>query len=256
MLLLNPQTIQVEPDLLHEIDVKSKSIFRAITFCKKTSSKTLLDAFINSTNSLTELLSIKNAQMEAESEEELIQYQKDLNKAILYIINEIKNETSFTVPLQLFQIFRLTSPESHQLHPNRYRNKLVQVGSYICPTPERVPNLVTQLFLQMESIKHPLLKAIYFHHELIRIHPFIDGNGRTTRIAKNWLLMYHLYPPIFIKDEVEKKEYVEALSASFKAIDQDNSRWHAATHEFFLQELRRMANSIQFILDEIRSKTA
>ncbi len=99
------------------------------------------------------------------------------------------------------------------------------------------------------------MKAIYFYHELIRIHPFIDGNGRTTRIAKNWMLMYPLYPPIFIKDEVEKKEYIAALSTSFKAIDQDHSQWHAATHEFFLQELRSVADSIQFILDEIRSKT-
>ncbi|WP_415376967.1 hypothetical protein [Patiriisocius sp. Uisw_017] len=32
----------------------------------------------------------------------------------------------------------------------------------------------------------------------MRIHPFADGNGGTTRIAKNSIYMYDLYPPIYI----------------------------------------------------------
>ena len=63
MILLNPDIIQVEASLINEIDNSAKSIYRAITFCKKTSSRKLLDIFVNSTNSLTELMSIKNAQM-------------------------------------------------------------------------------------------------------------------------------------------------------------------------------------------------
>jgi len=35
---------------------------------------------------------------------------------------------------------------------------------------------------------HPILKAGIAHHELVRIHPFIDGNGRTTRLATKVLL--------------------------------------------------------------------
>lgn len=65
---------------------------------------------------MTELLSIKNAQMEAETEEELKAYQRNLNKTILYIVNEIKNDVSLNSQVQLFQIFRLISPESHTLH--------------------------------------------------------------------------------------------------------------------------------------------
>lgn len=83
----------------------------------------------------------------------------------------------------------------------------MQIGVYLCPNPEELNSLVSQLFYNLESISHPLIKAIYLHHELIRIHPFIDGNGRTVRIAKNWIFMYNLYPLIFIKDEIEKKEY-------------------------------------------------
>jgi Fic family protein len=254
MLLLDPNLIEVDFKLLSEIENKAKSIFRSITFCKKTSSKNLLDSFINSTNSLTELLSIKNAQMEAESEDELKVYQRNLNRVILYIVNEIKNGREFESQVQLFQIFRIVSPEAHQLHPNRYRDRLVQIGGHLCPEPERLYELTSQLFHNMEQISHPLIKAIYFHHEMIRIHPFIDGNGRIARIAKNWILMYNLYPPIFIKDEVEKKEYIGSLSRSFTVIEANGEKWHQQTSDFFVQELRRVIQSIDYIADKIKSE--
>lgn len=252
MLLIPTDNIKIEQSILDDIDDKSKSIYRAITFCKKTSSKALLDNFVNSTNSLTELLSIKNAQMEAETEEEIKVYQRNLNKTILFVVNEIKNGFNISSQVQLFQLFRLISPESHKLHPNQYRRSIVQIGRYICPNPEKLNGLVTQLFSNLESISHPLVKAIYLHHELIRIHPFIDGNGRTTRIAKNWILMYNLYPPIFIKDEFEKKEYIEALGKSFSSLEKNNLIWNQDTNLFFEQELNRVAKSIEFVLNEIR----
>jgi fido (protein-threonine AMPylation protein) len=251
--LIAPNLIQVDQTTLDQIERESKSIFRAITFCKKTSSKALLDNFVNSTNSLTELLSIKNAQMEAETQEELEVYHTNLKKTIIYVVSEIKNEIDFTSQIQLFQLFRLISPESHHLHPNQYRNKLVQIGSYLCPNPEEINSLMTQLFYNLNQISNPLLKAIYFHHELIRIHPFIDGNGRTTRIAKNWILMFNLYPPIFIKDEIEKTEYITSLSNSFKTLQKNKTKWNNETNLFFQQELNRISNSINFILDEIKS---
>jgi Fic family protein len=251
MQILDPSIIEIESKYLHEIDERVKRIFRAITFCRKTSSKSLLDAFVNTTNSLTEILSIKNAQMEATSKEELVTYHKNLNKVILFVVNEIKNQTAFENQVQLFQIFRLVSPESHSKHPNQYRNQLVQIGGFLCPEPKELSGLITQVFQNLKTISNPLIRAIYLHHELIRIHPFIDGNGRTVRIAKNWMLMYNLYPPIFIKDEIEKSEYIASLSNSFKAVEKDPSVWHPETLEFFMQELRRMTYSTNYILNKV-----
>ncbi len=255
MILLAPNQIKIDPSILLDIDSKSKSIYRAITFCKKTSSKALLDKFINSTNTLAELLSIKNAQMEAETEEELISYQKSLNKTILFVVNEIKNDRPLTSQVQLFQLFRLISQEAHSLHPNQYRRTLVQIGGHLCPNPEDLNGLVTQLFFNLASISHPLLQAIYLHHELIRIHPFVDGNGRTVRIAKNWMLMYNLYPPIFVKDETEKKEYINTLSDSFSILEKNNALWNHQTALFFNHELKRVSQSIEYVLSEISSSS-
>jgi Fic family protein len=92
----------------------------------------------------------------------------------------------------------------------------------------------------MQQIENPIIRAIYFHHELIRIHPFVDGNGRTTRMAKNWILMYKFCPPIFISDSNEKKEYIETLEKSFLYLDQKTCDWNAHLGQFFEQELDRL----------------
>jgi Fic family protein len=129
---------------------------------------------------------------------------------------------------------------------------LVQIGAHICPEPNLVPNLISEMLYKIEKLKSPIVKAIYLHHELIRIHPFLDGNGRITRIAKNWLLMYSLYPPIFINDSIEKKLYISTLSNSFKELEKKPLQWNKYTSDFFDQELNRLLVNSRLLLKKIQ----
>ena len=43
--------------------------------------------------------------------------------------------------------------------------------------------------------------AALLHAEFVKIHPFIDGNGRTARLLMNFEVMKNGYPPIIIKNE-------------------------------------------------------
>ncbi|MFT4666473.1 MAG: Fic family protein [Polaribacter sp.] len=251
MNLFNPELIQANGSKLLKIDSEAKKILRNVIFCRKTSSRNLLDNFISSTNNLTDWLSIKNAQMEAQNEDEAKLYLKNLKKATFFVTEEIKRGVVFDNPMQLFELFRLIAPESHQLHPNRFRDKLVQVGSHICPDPKMLRGLVNNLFSNMKVISNPITRAVYFHHELIRIHPFIDGNGRVTRIAKNWMLMFELYPPIFISNKTEKRNYVESLSNSFIAIRENEKIWNNETNIFFEQELDRLLKNILYVKNNL-----
>lgn len=189
--------------------------------------------------------------MEAQTNLEAESYLLALNETLGVVIQEIENQVDFSTELQLFQLFRSISPESHASHPNRYRDRLVQIGSYFCPESHEIPSLVSQLFFNINQIENPIIKAIYFHHELIRIHPFADGNGRTTRIAKNWILMYHLYPPIFIRDEKEKKEYITTLSNSFKSLDANPNKWNDSLDQFFNQEINRIKDNAMLIHNSV-----
>lgn len=65
------------------------------------------------------------------------------------------------------------------------------------------------------DIKHkefssPIEKAAWIHAEFVKIHPFVDGNGRTARLMLNYQLMLDKYPPINIKKD-NVKEYFTSL---------------------------------------------
>jgi fido (protein-threonine AMPylation protein) len=59
--------------------------------------------------------------------------------------------------------------------------------------------------------------AVWAHAEVIRIHPFLDGNGRTSRLLMNAVLVGLGLPPIVV--EAVKQEYNEALNHYFPSRD-------------------------------------
>ncbi|MDF2636883.1 MAG: ibpA, partial [Pelosinus sp.] len=56
-------------------------------------------------------------------------------------------------------------------------------------------------------------RAAILHSEFVKIHPFVDGNGRTARLLLNFELLKHGYVPIVIKKE-QRLEYYNALDHS------------------------------------------
>ena len=62
---------------------------------------------------------------------------------------------------------------------------------YTPPPPEAVPGLMQDLvaWLSSDSEIHPVLIAGIAQFELVHIHPFVDGNGRTSRLLST-LCMY------------------------------------------------------------------
>lgn len=254
MQLLALENIHINQEKLHRLETIMNDIYRLILYSRYHEDDDLLDTYLNSMTNLKELLGIKNAQMEAQNEAEAVDYLKHLKISVDYVLEEIVGNRNFESELQLFQLFRKVSPETSLKHPNRYRETLVQVGAHVCPEPAVVPHLVSELFHKIKSINHPVTRAIYFHHEMIRIHPFADGNGRVTRVAKNWMLMYALYPPIFINDASQKKQYIGTLAESFQGLSTTPDSPSEATAAFFEQELDRLlinANLLYRTISEI-----
>ena len=52
--------------------------------------------------------------------------------------------------------------------------------------------------------------AFTAHRQLVDIHPFNDGNGRTARLLMNLLLIRSGYPPIAVRPE-DRLEYILSL---------------------------------------------
>jgi len=87
-------------------------------------------------------------------------------------------------------------------------------------------------------------------HKLQELLSLKNAN-RVTRVAKNWMLMYDLYPPIFIKDPPQKKEYIATLSNSFKQLDKTPRKWNQYTENFFEQELDRIVVNATLLYETV-----
>lgn len=57
---------------------------------------------------------------------------------------------------------------------------------------------------------HPIELASFVHIEFVKIHPFLDGNGRTSRLLMNLELIKAGFPPVVIELE-DRLEYYKAL---------------------------------------------
>ncbi len=56
---------------------------------------------------------------------------------------------------------------------------------------------------------HPLEQAALAHFNLVSIHPFVDGNGRTARLLMNLIFMKHGFPPAIILKNDRRRYYDE-----------------------------------------------
>ncbi|MBW1649689.1 MAG: Fic family protein [Deltaproteobacteria bacterium] len=62
---------------------------------------------------------------------------------------------------------------------------------------------------------HPIILSSAAHYNMVRIHPFDDGNGRGARILTNLILMKQKYPMAIIKTE-NRRQYLTALNKADK----------------------------------------
>ena len=81
------------------------------------------------------------------------------------------------------------------------------------PRPEKLPRLMMAFMDWYEGPGqnfHPVERAARVHADLVTIHPFIDGNGRTARLLMTMELIGAGFPPACIKAD-DKTRYVDTL---------------------------------------------
>lgn len=65
---------------------------------------------------------------------------------------------------------------------------------YIPPEYSDIPELLDELVEYVNKTDdHPLIIAAVVHYQLVTIHPFEDGNGRTARLMSGYILDFYGY---------------------------------------------------------------
>jgi len=97
-----------------------------------------------------------------------------------------------------------------------YRNIPVRISgsNVILPNPLKVSDLMSD-FLDWitnhhDKDIHPVQLAAEVHYQLVTIHPFVDGNGRTARLLMNLILLQHGYTPALIRTR-DRHKYISSL---------------------------------------------
>lgn len=97
-----------------------------------------------------------------------------------------------------------------------YRNVEVRISGagFKPPMPNEMFRQVKKFFAELpyKADLNPIELAAWTHAEFVRIHPFVDGNGRTSRMLMNYQLMSGGFLPVSIAKE-NRIEYFEALEA-------------------------------------------
>lgn len=144
--------------------------------------------------------------LEAVNHKEAIDYMKDLVKRKIPI-----NEREVLALHNL--ILRGIIPEE----AGKYRSVQVMIkgSSHMPPQPFLVAKQMEDYFLWFAENRkrlHPVILAAEMHERLVTIHPFIDGNGRTSRLIMNLILLKNGYVIANMKgDSASRSAYYEAL---------------------------------------------
>jgi len=105
-------------------------------------------------------------------------------------------------------------PGRYKTQPNHVMTATGEIFYFATPeeTPARMAAFVQWLRAEMEgpTLALPDLLA-RFHHELIRIHPFDDGNGRVVRLLVNYVLLRAGLLPLVVKSK-DRPRYLETIA--------------------------------------------
>ncbi|XP_033100038.1 protein adenylyltransferase FICD-like [Anneissia japonica] len=137
-----------------------------------------------------------------------------LSAALKYINQTMSNRFGSLTIRDIQEIHRRVIGNVDPIEAGHFRTNQVFVGDHIPAPPSDLEELMVEFINWLNSDEaldlHPIELAALAHYKLVHIHPFVDGNGRTSRLLMNVILMQAGYPPIDIKVS-ERHEYYTAI---------------------------------------------
>eukprot|EP00111_Clytia_hemisphaerica_P016612 TCONS_00049247-protein len=141
-----------------------------------------------------------------------------MDAALQYINITLLNEIGPVTIQHMLQIHKRVLGYAQPLDAGLFRDSQVYVGEHIPPSPVDVHQYMEafQRWLLSTDVEHlhPIELAALAHYKLVYIHPFTDGNGRTSRLLMNLFLMRAGYPPVIIRKEDRFKYYQHLQTAN------------------------------------------
>lgn len=136
-------------------------------------------------------------------------------EAIDYVYHLLDKKSQLS-EREILTIHNLILRGIHSEEAGKYRQVqvMIQGSKHIPPDSILVKDQMQQLmnWYYKNLNLHPVILAAEMHERIVTVHPFIDGNGRTSRLIMNLILLKHGYVIANIKGDYEvRMRYYEAL---------------------------------------------
>ena len=142
-----------------------------------------------------------------------------LDAALSYVNNTLVQRIGAITVADILEIHKRVLGYVDPVEAGRFRTTQVYVGEFVPPEASEISHLMDEFIGWLNSDLafelHPIELAALAHYKLVTIHPFFDGNGRTSRLLMNLILMQVGFPPVIIPKEAKYK-YYEALETANK----------------------------------------
>jgi Fic family protein len=132
----------------------------------------------------------------------------------IFYVEEIVAKQETLSEWQIRNIHALVLKGIDDGEAGRYRRENVVIAG-ASTTPPDFLHLPAEMAALIEwdaqaAAMHPVARAAELHTRFVKIHPFVDGNGRTGRLLLNFELMKSGYPPAILRKE-DRLAYYDAL---------------------------------------------
>jgi Fic family protein len=146
-------------------------------------------------------------------------------EAIHYVEEVVSRRESFSEwQLKNIHCLILKGIDDENAGVYRKQNVIISGANHIPPNTVQVPGEMEKLLAWYSTeaqVLHPVEKAALLHTKFVKIHPFIDGNGRTARLLMNLELMKDGYVPVVIRKE-NRARYYDALDKAHTKEEYDD----------------------------------
>lgn len=193
---------------------------------------------------------------------EVVNYQE-----VLEFIDSIESKAKIKWEESVLEIHRLTTKDTLSYKEcGRYRKGPVYIIQrpsnkviYTAPKAKVVAGMMKDFSSWLEKAERtnisPVIMAAVGHHQLVTIHPFVDGNGRTSRALATLILYrkgYDVKKMFALEDyyNLDRQRYYRAIE---KAREEKNlTSWLEYFSEGFLFELEQVWDQVEDFTVEVK----
>jgi Fic family protein len=145
------------------------------------------------------------------------------HKDAIVFLEDLAKQNTLLTEIDIRDLHRLVLKGIDNENYGKYRteNVIISGATHIPPDNVFVKEEMAKLILKYRDWTkkyNSIIVAGLLHGEFVKIHPFIDGNGRTARLLLNLVTIKNGFTPIIIKNDM-RAEYYDSLDKAHTTLD-------------------------------------